>query len=634
MATTLPTYTGELTSLVASSGIPLLDSLLAGSRWGTGGAGNAASVTFSFPTSVGAFDTQPGLAGNYNAADPLGLDFGSKLAGFSPFSQPQQEAARQVLQAFANVANLNFSEVPAATVDAGVLRFANSAPPGLTANTWGVSWFPQDLAGSGDTWMNSAFLFPEGWAPGTQNFLTLLHEVGHALGLKHPHDRGLSGALTGWPDNTAVLPVTEGTTLATESTQTMVMAYNDIPGRGSLGDLALQSDYAPTTPMRWDIAALQYLYGANTAYNAGDTVYTFDGGARYNQTIWDGGGIDTIVATGSRGVEIDLRAGQWSKLGQPMSFSTRNPDNSLNAAQPQFDDPYTVFIYDTVTIENAIGGAGNDTIIGNAANSLLRGNAGNDTIDGGSGADAAVWGGSARQFTLAFAGAGVVVGDTTGAEGTDTLVNVERLHFADKTVIVERGTPTQSYANLPVGLYHFFIVAFDAAPGVTYMDQLAEAYRFFQPQLGDGALRTIVEIFTTKTQFTDVYATGLENRALATELVSRIVKQSASDAAKAEAVNDIEGALGLGWTRGQVIFTVFGNLANKPFDDPTWGGTAQQFDRQIAVAKAYSEVLLQSTTDLPTLRSVLAPVTPSTDVSSEAKLVALIGQALLDGAGV
>jgi Ca2+-binding RTX toxin-like protein len=278
------------------------------------------------------------------------------------------------------------------------------------------------------------------------------------------------------------------------------------------------------------------------------------------------------------------------------------------------------------------GEAGNDSLEGGDGNDTLCGGAGDDTIDGGSGTDFAFWGGSAQQFTLAFAGAGVVVADTTGAEGTDTLENVERVQFADKAVIVERGTPTQSYENLPVGLYHFFIVAFDAAPGVTYLDQLAEAYRFFQPQLGDGALRTIVEIFTTKTQFTDVYPTSLSDRALSEELVARIVKQSASDAAKAEAVGDIEGALGLGWTRGQVIFTVFGNLANKPFDDPTWGGTAQQFDRQIAVAKAYSEVLLQSTTDLPTLRSVLAPVTPSTDVSTEAKLVELIGQALIDGA--
>jgi Ca2+-binding RTX toxin-like protein len=301
---------------------------------------------------------------------------------------------------------------------------------------------------------------------------------------------------------------------------------------------------------------------------------------------------------------------------------------------------YTAEVDVAGVVDTITGTAGDDSLrdrsngpallLGLAGDDTLHGEGGGDTLDGGDGIDVAAWetGSQLATLTLSASGASVAV-----APGIDALADIERLQFTDKTVVVERGTPTQAYANLPVGLYHFFIVAFDAAPGVTYMDQLAEAYRFFQPQLGDDALRTIVEIFTTKTQFTDVYPTSLSNRDLSVELVSRIVKQSASDAAKAEAVGDIEGALGLGWTRGQVIFTVFGNLANKPFDDPTWGGTAQQFDRQIAVAQVYSEVLLQSTTHLETLRDVLAPVTPTTDVSSEAKIVALIGDALLDGAG-
>lgn len=176
-------------------------------------------------------------------------------------------------------------------------------------------------------------------------------------------------------------------------------------------------------------------------------------------------------------------------------------------------------------------------------------------------------------------------------------------------------------------------MAFDAAPGVTYMDQLAEAWNYYAPTLGDDALGHIVEIFTTKPQFTDVYPLSLGDDALAAELVTRIVKDSASGEAKAEAIADVEAALDIGWTRGEVIYQVFGNLAGKPFDDPTWGGTAQQFVNQIEVAKVYTEVLLQGTTHLQTLRDVMKPVTPDTDVSSEAAIVALIGQALLEGVG-
>ena len=65
--------------------------------------------------------------------------------------------------------------------------------------------------------------------------------------------------------------------------------------------------------------------------------------------------------------------------------------------------------------------------------------------------------------------------------------------------------------------------------------------------------------------------------------------------------------------------------------DPTWGNTGRQFDNEIAVAKVYTEVLNQSTTDLDTLRDVLAPVDALTDVSSQNVIVTLIVQALMQG---
>ena len=76
---------------------------------------------------------------------------------------------------------------------------------------------------------------------------------------------------------------------------------------------------------------------------------------------------------------------------------------------------------------------------------------------------------------------------------------------------------------------------------------------------------------------------------------------------------------------------MFGNLAAKPLDDADWGGTSAQFRNQIVVSKFYTDYLGQSTTDLGTLRAVLEPVTPETDVYSEAALLSLIGVALLEG---
>ncbi len=428
MATSLPTYTGDMTALVRPTGHPVTDALIVGSKWGTVGAGTGATVTFSFPDAVDKFDKRDGVVGNYNPAEQTQGGYAAYLQGFVAFGAAEQAAARQVLASWAAVANLQLVEVAATTVDAGVLRFGYTG--GLGGTTYAVSAFPQDFAGAGDTWMNRAFLFPEGWAPGTQNFLTLLHEVGHAIGLKHPHDTGMDGT-PGWPSTPAVLPKTGDDTLTEYSTQNMVMAYNDIPGQGS----SLQADFAPTTPMKVDIDAIQYLYGPNLAHNAGNTVYTFVSTVRYNETIWDGGGNDTIVVDGSADAGISLVPGTWSSVGVPLTFSNRYPDLSLADPRPDLTDPLTVYIYDTVLIENAIGGGGNDVLIGNAAGNWLQGGAGNDGLDGGLGIDLAVYGAVRASAAVAATATGFSV--TSDLDGADTLVNVERLQFADSALALD-----------------------------------------------------------------------------------------------------------------------------------------------------------------------------------------------------
>jgi Ca2+-binding RTX toxin-like protein len=325
------------------------------------------------------------------------------------------------------------------------------------------------------------------------------------------------------------------------------------------------------------------------------------------------------------------------------------------------------------------GGDGLDSFEGGSGNDFLSGGKGSDLIDGGVGFDTAVFTRSASNYRLRFNEdevEGIVISlqefaTPTGLnpESTDTLVNIERLAFADKTIRIETKAHG-SYGDLPDTLYQFFVVGFGAAAGVTYMDQMAEAYRYWLPQYKDGTVKQIVEVFTTKTQFTSVYPQALyredEGRYyrydhdlsqagkplvkgaevskavfdtqmanLAQELISIIVKDSASAGAKAQAVSDVRSALGLGgeWTIGKVVYTIFGNLANKPADDPDWAGTAKQFANQVAVSKYYTDTLSQSTDDITTLRSVMAAVTNNTDVSSTDAIASLIGVALLNGPG-
>ena len=83
MTISLPTYTGETTSLVMLTGNFLLDALILGSKWGTGPAGTGAVVTFSFPDGLNDFDTRSGIAGNYNALESTQSGFSAFLPAFT-----------------------------------------------------------------------------------------------------------------------------------------------------------------------------------------------------------------------------------------------------------------------------------------------------------------------------------------------------------------------------------------------------------------------------------------------------------------------------------------------------------------------------------------------------------------------
>lgn len=163
-------------------------------------------------------------------------------------------------------------------------------------------------------------------------------------------------------------------------------------------------------------------------------------------------------------------------------------------------------------------------------------------------------------------------------------------------------------------MYRFFIVAFGAAPGTTYMSQLDEALN-----AGMSTIQ-VVNAFTQKPQFTDTYPGFLSPLQFANRLIENVVKQAASDEAKAQAVADVVAALESGMSRGDVIYHVFTNISAKPVNDPMWGRLVQQMDNQVAAADYFTSTLLNSTTDLSVLRSVVANITDTQAGMSQARL--------------
>ncbi len=336
----------NLTSLGTWMGAP------AGIKWGSGPVGTGATLTYSF----------------YVA----GVSQYQEAEGQSPafsFTPQQQSAAQMGMQSFANVANITFTQVTDTANSAGDIRWGNSTVPGTA-----LAYFPGNSGSSGNVWFGtqySDYAFP---ALGNYGYHTFIHELGHALGLAHPHS------------STTNLPVPGHDRL-----QYSIMSYRGYTGQ-PLGS-GYNLDYFPTTPMIDDIAALQAMYGANMSYNATNTVYSWAPGAKIFETIWDAGGIDLIDASNqTQGAVINLQPGTLSSVGASIWNGSTNMRDTLGIAYGAIIENATGSGFADIISGNSvanhlIGGGGNDTLRGFDGNDTLVGGTGNDSLEGGTGDD-------------------------------------------------------------------------------------------------------------------------------------------------------------------------------------------------------------------------------------------------------
>jgi serralysin len=413
-------YTQAPTVAVPLTGNNSTDALLSGTQWGTR-VGSSATLTYSFPwasSTSAAWASSP----NYSTLNEPSSAYALTAA--------QQSFVRLALASWGNVANITFTEVAESASNVGDLRIAWTNKADTNAAAW-ASYPNNYWASGGDVWLSAPTMgsySASDWQAGGFAYATLIHELGHALGLKHPFE------------DPPVLPT------AQDSSQYTVMSYTDHPNNvfrhvtaTASGAYTFSYSYVqPDTPMLYDVAAMQYMYGANTAYKTGNDTYTFDSTTPFYRTLWDAGGTDTIsVSNFTRGCLIDLQPGHFSTLS---IVSDALPKGYTGGTSANYDGTDNLAIAFGCTIENAIGGSGNDTLTGNLADNQLSGGAGDDTlngglgndvIDGGEGIDIAVLSGVFSSYTISFNSTTSVYTVSGAQSGADAYTRVEYFQFAD-----------------------------------------------------------------------------------------------------------------------------------------------------------------------------------------------------------
>ena len=317
-------------------------------QWGGDTPGGAATVTYSFLTSMPSY---------YASSAPESDHFASMDAA-------QEDAVRAVLQMYSAVANIHFVEVSGA----GSITFGTAdLGPGVAG--WAYYPYPAysgpaDGTAFGDVWITNAYPQYADPTAGSDTYTTLIHEIGHALGMKHPGNYDADG------DGTTPGPYLPA---AEDTQQYSVMSYYAGPNGSA----------SPMTPQLYDIATLQYLYGANMSTHTGDDSYTFSTSVQV-KTIWDAGGNDTFDASNQlHAVSIDLHPGGFSSIAGTDNVAIAFGTVIEAAVGSNYNDTLTA----GDTGSTLHGGLGDDVLIGGAGNDVLAGGAGSDTLTGGGGAD-------------------------------------------------------------------------------------------------------------------------------------------------------------------------------------------------------------------------------------------------------